>query len=44
MEKSKAGGKREGAGRPPTGRKKANFYITDQEKLEILKLIEKLRN
>lgn len=37
------GGKREGAGRPATGRKKRNIYVSDEEYEEIKKLIEKLR-
>ena len=37
------GGKREGAGRKPTGRKKRNYYVTDKEHEEIKKLIEKMR-
>jgi hypothetical protein len=37
------GGKREGAGRPSTGRKKQNIYVTDEELIEIKKLIEKMR-
>jgi hypothetical protein len=37
------GGKREGAGRPSTGRKKVNYYVTGEEDSEIKKLIEQLR-
>ena len=37
------GGKREGAGRKPSGKKKRNYYVTDQEHEEIKKLIEKMR-
>jgi hypothetical protein len=37
------GGKREGAGRPSTGRKKVNYYVTGKEDAEIKKLIELLR-
>jgi hypothetical protein len=37
------GGKREGAGRPATGRKKVNYYVTGEEDSEIKKLIEQLR-
>lgn len=39
----KWGGKREGAGRKTTGRKKRNLYVTDEEFEEVKKLIEKLR-
>jgi hypothetical protein len=41
--KDPRGGKREGAGRKPTGRKKRNVYVTDEEYKEIKKLIERLR-
>jgi hypothetical protein len=37
------GGKREGAGRKPSGKKKRNVYVTDQEHEEIKKLIELIR-
>lgn len=37
------GGKRNGAGRPATGRKKKNVYVTDSEFAEIKKLIEQIR-
>jgi hypothetical protein len=37
------GGYREGSGRPSTGRKKHNFYITDEENEAIKKLIKTLR-
>lgn len=37
------GGARPGAGRPSTGRKKATFYVTDEEKEKIRRLIKKLR-
>ena len=37
------GGKREGSGRPSTGRKKQNIYVTDAEFAEVKKLIDKLR-
>ena len=37
------GGKREGAGRPTTGRKKKQIYVTDAEYAEVKKLIDKLR-
>lgn len=42
-EGSNHGGKRPGAGRKPTGRKKINFYVTAEEAEEIKKLIQKLR-
>lgn len=41
--KDNRGGKREGAGRKPSGKRKRNYYVTDQEHEEIKKLIEKLR-
>ena len=37
------GGKREGAGRKPSGKRKRNYYITDKEHEEIKKLIEQIR-
>lgn len=37
------GGSRENAGRPSTGRKKHQYYVTDEEDAEIKKLIEQLR-
>lgn len=37
------GGAREGAGRKSTGRKKRNFYITDEEAERIKELIKNLR-
>lgn len=37
------GGKRQGAGRPTTGRKKRNFYITDEEAEAIKNLINTMR-
>ena len=37
------GGKREGAGRPSTGRKRKFFYVTDKEAEEIKKLLKQLR-
>jgi hypothetical protein len=37
------GGQREGAGRKPTGRKKKNYYVTDEEDILIREYIEKLR-
>jgi hypothetical protein len=39
----KRGGKREGSGRKPTGRKRQQYYVTDQEHEEIKKLIELIR-
>ena len=41
--KDNRGGKREGAGRKPSGKKKRNYYVTDQEHEEIKKLIARLR-
>jgi hypothetical protein len=41
--KGNRGGKREGAGRKPSGKRKRNYYVTDQEHEEIKKFIEKLR-
>lgn len=41
--KEKRGGKRQGAGRKPTGRKAVMFYITEQEKSEIREYLKKLR-
>lgn len=43
MNKDNRGGKREGAGRKPSGKKKRNYYVTDQEHEEIKKLIVKMR-
>ena len=37
------GGHREGAGRPSTGRKRKFYYVTDQEDVEIKKLLQQLR-
>jgi hypothetical protein len=37
------GGRREGAGRPATGRKKRNFYITDEEYQKLMEYLETLR-
>lgn len=37
------GGTREGSGRPATGRKKRNYYVTDEEDMKIKELIESLR-
>lgn len=37
------GGKREGSGRPSTGRKKHQIYVTDEEYTQVKKLIEQLR-
>jgi hypothetical protein len=41
--KGNRGGKREGAGRKPSGKRKRNYYVTDQEHEQIKKLIEQLR-
>ena len=37
------GGKREGAGRKPSGKKKRNYYVTEEEHEAIKKLIEQMR-
>lgn len=37
------GGKRKGAGRPPTGRKRRTFYLTDEEHIAAKEFIEKIR-
>ena len=37
------GGKREGAGSKPSGKRKRNYYVTDQEHEEIKKLIQLIR-
>jgi hypothetical protein len=37
------GGRREGAGRPSTGRKKHQFYITDAEAEQFKQLLDNLR-
>ncbi|MBS3990113.1 MAG: hypothetical protein KGZ44_09230 [Dethiobacter sp.] len=42
-EKKEWGGARPGAGRPATGRKKRNVYVTDAEFEAVKNLIEKLR-
>ena len=44
IKESSWGGSREGAGRPATGRKKQNFYITDEENEKLRKYLEELRN
>jgi hypothetical protein len=41
--KNSWGGAREGAGRKSTGRKKKNYYVTDEEDQKIRELIEQLR-
>jgi hypothetical protein len=41
--KDNRGGKREGAGRKPSGKRKRNFYITEQEHEAIKRLIKQLR-
>jgi len=38
------GGKREGSGRPLTGRSKKMIYVTDSEYEKIMQYIEELRN
>lgn len=42
-EKNNWGGARAGAGRPSTGRKKYNFYITDDECRLLKQYLEQLR-
>jgi hypothetical protein len=37
------GGKREGAGRKPTGRSKHQYYITNEEDLKVKEYIKQLR-
>ena len=41
--KNNRGGKREGAGRKPSGKKKRNYYVTNEEHEAIKKLIEQIR-
>ena len=41
--KDNRGGKREGAGRKPSGKKKRNYYVTDEEHEAIKKSIEQMR-
>lgn len=43
IKESSWGGSREGAGRPSTGRKKQNFYITDEENEQLRNYLEELR-
>jgi len=38
------GGKREGAGRPSTGRKKQMFYVTDKENEKLREQLQTMRN
>ena len=40
---AKRGGRREGAGRRPTGRKKVMFFITEDEKLYLKSCLEAYR-
>lgn len=40
---TKRGGRREGAGRRPTGRKKVMFFITEDEKLYLKSCLEAYR-
>lgn len=37
------GGKREGAGRPPTGRKQRKFFLTDEEHQQVKQFILTIR-
>ena len=41
--KSAWGGSRPGSGRPSTGRKRRQYYLTDQEDAEVKELVERLR-
>lgn len=41
--KTQWGGKREGSGRPSSGRKRQQYYVTDEENEAIKLLIKKLR-
>jgi hypothetical protein len=43
MEKKQRGGVRPNSGRKPTGRKRQQYYVTDEEHEQIKKLIERLR-
>ena len=38
--KDPRGGKREGAGRKPSGKRKRNYYVTDQEQKTFLKYFD----
>lgn len=40
---SNRGGKREGAGRKPTGRNRHSFYVTEQERMELERCRQALR-
>ncbi len=37
------GGRREGAGRPPTGRKRRTLYLTEREQKKVKEVIKKMR-
>lgn len=37
------GGPREGAGRPATGRKRQQLYVTDEENIKLREYLEQLR-
>lgn len=39
----KHGGYREGAGRPSTGRKRQQFYVTNEENTKLREYLEQLR-
>ncbi len=41
--KSSWGGRREGAGRPATGRKKRTIYVTDEEYNKLMECLKELR-
>jgi hypothetical protein len=38
------GGKREGAGRPSTGRKQRKYFLTDEEHEQVKQFIVKIRS
>lgn len=43
MKESKWGGRRQGAGRPPTGRKRVTLYLTEEEEKEVREYVLTLR-
>lgn len=43
MTNSKWGGRRQGAGRPPTGRKRVTLYLTADEELKVREYVLSLR-
>lgn len=44
MEEKQHGGKREGAGRKPSGKKLIRLYVTEDEEKKLREYLEKLRN